>query len=306
MCDNIVGEKTGRRAKMKIKAYAKINLFLDVVAKRENGFHDIESVMQTISLADDLDINVEHADNEPTLTVECDSDYAPSGEDNIVYRAARKYLDAADVKASVRIKLTKNIPSPAGLGGGSADAAATLRALNGMFNKLDSNRLLSIADSIGSDVSFCMCGGTQIALGKGERLESADFEMPDCFIVVACGRDKMPTPYAYRRLDEKYGDFASRAAEHTLESSKRSLGDLETMSASLYNIFEEVTSYECPSVNQIKDLMKENGAKGALMCGSGPAVFGIFGSEIKAKNVKRLLEGRGYFAAVGTPVKRYE
>ena len=184
--------------RIKTKAYAKINLYLDIVSKQNTGFHDVESVMQTVSLADDLVIDVTESQS-TEISVSCDSSYAPSGSDNIIYRAAELYLKRAEKSARVSVSLTKNIPSPAGMGGGSADAAAILRALNETYGSFSTEELESLAAEIGSDVPFCIRGGTQIAKGRGEKLSPCR-EMPECYIVVACGGEGLSTPLAYRKI----------------------------------------------------------------------------------------------------------
>ncbi len=288
---------------IRVKAYAKLNLFLNITAKMDNGFHEIDSVMQTVSLADELCIRVDESDT-AEITVRCDSAYAPEGRDNIVYRAAEQFLERVGTTARVDIDLVKNIPSPAGMGGGSADAAAILRGLNLLFGKFTAGELETIAAEIGSDVPFCVRGGTSISKGRGELLTPAE-PIVDCFIVVGCGGDKMPTPRAFRMLDEKYDGFKGERKFSTAESFLKSIGCPKKMSDALYNIFEEVTSEECPSVVKIKREILDGGALGVLMSGSGPSVFGIFEDEKRAEEVAEKIRLGGNFARVCTPIKRY-
>lgn len=289
--------------RIRLEAYAKINLFLDVKSKLDNGFHTIESVMQTISLADVVDICAEESDR-TEINVFCESGYAPNGEDNIVYQAAKVYLDNVGITAKVSISLDKRIPSPAGMGGGSADAAAVLRGLNVIFERLDTDALEALAASIGSDVSFCVCGGTQLATGRGEVLSEC-MELPDCFIVIACGEEKIKTPYAYKMLDEKYENFTIAREKSGIEDFLSSISDLYSMSKALYNIFEEVAMPLCGSIEDLKNAMTSSGASGTLMCGSGPAVFGIFDDEASAVKAVAKIKSNGNFAALCKPVKAY-
>jgi len=288
---------------IEIKAYAKINLYLDIVNKQSNGFHGIESVMQTVSLADDLVIDVMGADA-TEINVTCDSAYAPSGKDNLVYCAADLYLKRANVNANVEIKLTKNIPSPAGMGGGSADAAAVLRGLNDMYKAFSVSELEDLAAELGADVPFCVRGGTQIAKGRGEKLYPCKV-IPNCYIVVACGGEGLSTPLAYRMLDEQFDDFKSSCImPDKLAGFERSMDNLSQMCLGLYNIFESVTDTKCPNMQKLKNKLAELGAIGALMCGSGPAVFGIFDEEDSAQRAAADIQQNGYFASLCTPIQK--
>ena len=287
---------------VKLSAYAKINLFLDITGRRENGYHEIDGVMQTVDLCDDIVLAVGEGEG---IAVSCDSSYAPAGKENIVYRAAEKYLLANDIKADVKIELTKNIPSPAGMGGGSADAAAVLRGLNEIFRKMTNEELEEMALSIGSDVPFCIKGGTQRVCGIGEKLYKLDDLAGVCF-VVGCGKDEMPTPTAYRALDGMYGNFEgeNRGGTRDFFEFESALSD-GCFADKTYNIFECVTLEECPSTSRIKEILLENGARGALMSGSGPSAFGIFDSEKAADVAKEALSNEGFFAKVCKPIGRY-
>lgn len=286
--------------KVNVKAYAKINLYLDVVSKMNNGFHSVESVMQSISLADDVSVEADFSQS-TDITVKCGSTYAPDGADNIAYRAAKHFLDHADIKASVCIEITKNIPSPAGMGGGSSDAAAVLRGLNSIFNVFSISELESIAAEIGSDVPFCVKGRTQIARGRGEVLDSCK-DIPPCFFVIGCGEDLLSTPEAYRMLDKRFNNFTEPTIIGGMDRFIEFMTSIEKMANNMYNVFECVTVPVCPSVAKIKTILSESGSFGTLMCGSGPAVFGVFADEssalLAAENVKK----KGYFASVCTPV----
>ena len=287
---------------VKLSAYAKINLFLDITGRRENGYHEIDGVMQTVDLCDDITLTVDEGGG---IDVVCDSAFAPGGKDNIVYRAAEKYICQNGIEAAVKIELTKNIPSPAGMGGGSADAAAVLRGLNEIYAKMTDEELEELALSIGSDVPFCIKGGTQRVRGIGEMLDKLG-DLRDCFIVVGCGKDEMPTPAAYKALDLKYGNFDGENKGGTRDFSgfEAALqnGDF---AHKMYNIFECVTVEKCPSTARIKEILEEKCTLGALMSGSGPSAFGVFKSENDALAAKEALSKEGFFAKVCKPVGRY-
>ena len=194
----------------------------------------------------------------------------------------------------------------AGLAGGSADAAATLRALNRLYDlPLSKEKLMEIAAEIGTDVPFCLNGGTAFADGRGERLHSFAF-MPGCAIVVACGGEEVSTPWAYRLLDERWDGFSEASAYkprgvQALRAAMKS-GELSALDDATYNIFEEPVSAERPMVSEIRKRMYAGGAVAARMSGSGPAVFGIFGQETQAIDVCNALQKDGIFAAVCRPL----
>lgn len=286
-----------------LSAYAKINLFLDITGRRENGYHEIDGVMQTVDLYDEIVLTVSHGEG---IEVICNSEFAPDGKENIVYRAAEKYLSANETQAAVKIELTKNIPSPAGMGGGSADAAAVLRGLNGIFRKMSAEELEELALSIGADVPFCVSGGTQRVRGVGEVLTALP-DLKGCYIVVSCGKDEMPTPLAYRALDEKYCGFEGENKGGTKDFSEfsKALEKGTGFASLMYNIFECVTVERCPSTLKIKEILAESNARGTLMSGSGPSAFGVFASENEARTAAEALAREGFFAKVCRPVGRY-
>ena len=266
---------------VKEKAYAKINLFLDVVARRDDGFHDIKSVMHSVSLADYLTVSAEKSD-ETRVILTTNVDGLSVGEDNLICRAVRSYLDRFNISAEVDIALEKHIPIGAGLGGGSTDAAATLRGLSRIFGLGSDSELLQICESLGSDVPFCFVGGTAVCTGRGERMEK--YKSPDYHFVIAIGEERVSTPKAYAALDKKYMNF-----------SPDGYTPREDVSA-LYNIFESVTDID--DVRNIKEIMTKNGAESTLMSGSGPSVFGMFESEDMAQLACDALQSASYTACV--------
>ena len=265
------------------KAFAKINLSLDVIARREDGYHDLVSVMQTISLCDTLRFE-KKADNGMSFSSNCD---LPADENNLIFRAAQAYFSAAGVRFGVHVELDKKIPMKAGLGGGSADAAATLRALNALNgNCFSVEKLCEIGAKIGADVPFCVVGGTRLCRGIGEKMQ----EIPNAlrpFVVIVMGAQGISTPRAFADIDAKCGDFAGalvkaeRRHEAIVDCLKN--GKTDTVSGVIYNLFEEVVLPIRPRVAEIKQMLLEDGAYVAQMSGSGPAVFGFFENEAAAQ-----------------------
>ena len=262
-------------------ACAKVNLFLDVVSRRDDGFHDIRSVMHSVSLADYLTISAEKAE-ETTIILTTNIEGLSVGDDNLICLAARSYLTRFCINARVNIALEKHIPIGAGLGGGSTDAAATLRGLRRIFGLGSDDELLMICESLGSDVSFCFVGGTAICTGRGEKMEKC--KSPDYHLVIAIGEERISTPKAYAALDKKYLNFTPDGYTPRDDVS------------ALYNIFESVTDID--DVRDIKEIMTKNGAEAVLMSGSGPSVFGIFESVEMAKLACDALKSASYTAFV--------
>ena len=265
------------------KAYAKINLFLDIIGRRDDGFHEIISVMRTVSLCDGITLSASPADRK-CISIHTNNKLLQCNEDNLIYKSAYKYLSYFDIDAKIEVSLDKQIPIGAGLGGGSSDAAATLRAMNRIFGRATKSQLLEIAGETGSDVSFCIDGGSAICTGRGEIVRPYNYSFPTD-IVIAIGSSRVSTPKAYALLDEKYGDFREY-------NENKSLPHLSCMP--VYNIFESVIKLD--EIECIKQIMKLNGASEALMSGSGPAVFGGFCSEYDAAVAENALKSKGYLA----------
>lgn len=282
------------------KAFAKVNLSLDVVGKRADGYHELVSVMQSISLCDTLHFE-KKCGNGMSFSANCE---LSSDESNLIFRAAKAYFAAANVDFGVHVELDKRIPMKAGLGGGSADAAATLRALNILDGERFSvEELCGIGARIGADVPFCIMGGTRLCRGIGEKMQ----EIPNAmrpFVVIAMGEEGVSTPQAFAAIDEKYGDFegASAAAEQKHGEIAECLknGKIDTVMRVIYNIFEEVILPIRPRVGEIKRILLDAGAYAAQMSGSGPAVFGLFEKEARAESAAALLQEKGVQAFVCT------
>lgn len=251
-------------------AYAKVNLTLDVLGKRQDGYHDLKSVMQTISLRDDIEIDI--GTGAPWKLL-CDKPGIPADHRNLAWKAADVYCKTMNKDPQgLEIRITKRIPSEAGLGGGSADAAAVLRALNRRYgNPLSILALAELGAQVGSDVPFCVVGGTVMCEGRGERLRKLP-DMPDCVMVVCKPAFSISTPELYRRIDEKQ---VSRRPDHQLMESALLAGDLLKVSQNLWNVFDPVVTEEHLELNYIKSIFQSYGAIGYQMSGSGSAVYAI-------------------------------
>ena len=251
-------------------AYAKINLTLDVLGKREDGYHDLKSVMQTISIRDDIEIDI-GTGKEWKLT--CDMPGVPEDERNLAWKAAAVFFDAIGKDPDgIEIRITKRIPTQAGLGGGSADAGAVLRALNRHYdNWLSILALAELGQKVGSDVPFCTLCGTALVEGRGERLRKLP-DMPDCCIVICKPDFDVSTAQAYQKLDEI--TIAQRPDHQAMESALLA-GDLGAVAQNLCNVFDPVVTQEHLELNYIKSIFNSYGSVGQQMTGSGSAVFGI-------------------------------
>lgn len=254
-------------------ALAKVNLTLDVLGKREDGYHDLQSVMQTVSIRDDIEIDV--GTGKP-WTLTCDKEGIPQDETNLAWKAAKIFCETAKVDPDgLATRITKRIPAQAGLGGGSADAGAVLRALNRHYGEPFSvYALCEVGALVGSDVPFCTLCGTAMAEGRGERLRKLP-DIPECFFVVCKPDFSVSTPELYRVLDEKA--IAKRPDNRAMENAILT-GDLGAIAENLCNVFDPVVTAEHLELNYIKSIMNTYGAVGSQMTGSGSAVFGIFES----------------------------
>ena len=270
--------------KMTLSAPAKINLFLDITGRRSDGYHLVSMVMHTVDLCDELIVSIEDSD-EP-ICIECTDKRIPTDESNTAYKAARLFMESIGREpVGVTIRIKKKIPSQAGLAGGSADAAAVLKALNSMTGEPHTEKeLADIAEQIGADVPFCVYGGTMTAEGIGTILTPLP-EMPECIFLIVKPEVNVSTAEAYKRSDAK-GYDSLRSPERVIGGI--CIGDLDEIAKGLYNKFEEVL--ELPEIEEIKRTMKAYGARGALMTGSGSAVFGIFTDRSSAEECANLLE----------------
>lgn len=281
------------------KAYAKLNISLDVTGKRPDGYHDMATVMQTVSLYDTLQLLPDVGEQ---VRAESNLRFIPQDERNLAVRAVRRYLKAVgEADRAVKIRIEKRIPVGAGMAGGSSDAAAALRGMNALYRgALDREELCRLAAEVGSDVAFCVQGGTALAKGRGEILTALP-ALPDCVFVLCKPEFSISTPELFRKLDSvhlrRHPDTAGLL--HALES-----GDLKGICHRMYNVFEDVDDRRLRTVAQIKSRLLDYGALGALMTGTGSAVFGVFAPGTDATDVCRELEREYGFCRSAAPVER--
>lgn len=251
-------------------AFAKLNLTLDVLGKRDDGYHDLKSIMQTISIRDDVEIDV---DTGKPWEMTCTNPAIPCDERNLAWKAARVYFDAIGKEPDgISIRITKRIPTEAGLGGGSADAAAVLRALNKYYqNPLSIMALAELGASVGSDVPFCTICGTAMVEGRGERIRKLP-DMPDCTFVVCKPDFSSSTPALYKKIDE---ETIGQRPDHQLFESALISGDLPKIASGLCNVFDPIVTKDHLELNYIKSIFNSYGSIGQQMTGSGSAVFAI-------------------------------
>ena len=271
---------------MRLKALAKINLGLDVIRRREDGYHEVKMIMQTIRLYDRI---VMRKRREPKIQVKTNLFYLPENENNLVYKATKLLIEEFKIQQGVQIDLQKFIPVAAGMAGGSSDAAAVLYGMNRMFHLgLSLEELMERGVKIGADVPYCLMRGTALAEGIGEQLTKLS-PVPQCKILIAKPAISVSTKFVYENL---------KLDENTVHPDIDLLiQDIETknladMAAHMGNVLESVTIPNYPVIAQIKEQMIKDGALNALMSGSGPTVFGIFDDKEKAEVAyKRMLEG---------------
>ena len=251
-------------------AFAKINLTLDVLGKRPDGYHDLKSVMQTISIRDDVEIDV---DTGKPWALYCDKEGVPTDERNLAWKAAKVFFEQTKLQTTgIEIRIAKRIPMEAGLGGGSADAGAVLRALNKHYgNPLSILALAELGSMVGSDVPFCTLCGTAMVEGRGEKLRKLP-DMPDCCFVVCKPDFSSSTPELYRKIDEVA--IAKRPDHQAMESALLA-GDLGKVAENIYNVFDPVVTKDHLELNYIKSIFNSYGSVAQQMTGSGSAVFAV-------------------------------
>lgn len=272
---------------LKLKALAKINLGLDVLGRRENGYHDVRMVMQTIYLYDNVTIN---KIEQPGIQLKTNLSYLPVDDKNIAYKAAKMLMEEFHIEEGIEIILDKHIPVAAGLAGGSSNAAAVLVGMNRMFNLgLSQQELKERGVKLGADVPYCIMRGTVLAEGIGEILTPLA-PMPKCFILVAKPGISVSTKTVYEKLDsreiENHPDIDGVIAG-------LNEGDLKKVASSMGNVLEHVTISDYPIIEEIKNVMSEEGALGAMMSGSGPTVFGIYDDKMLAKQAQQKIKELG-------------
>ena len=277
--------------KIELKAYGKINIGLDVIRKREDGFHDLDMIMQTVGVYDDVIISREDGTQTYEIEVSTDADILPNDKGNLAFMAAKVLMEAYDIKAKVKIHINKRIPIAGGMAGGSADCAAVLRGVNQLFQLgLTDEQLQEYGVKLGADVPYCIVGGTKRAQGIGEILTDLPTP-PKCYVIIAKPDAFVSTKFVYSHIRpaqiENHPDI-----DGIIESIKA--GDLYGMCEKIANVMEDVTIPEYPIIQKVKDILKSNGAVNALMSGSGPTVFGIYDDEEKAKQSMDALSGKEF------------
>lgn len=276
---------------VRLRAHGKINLGLDVLRKREDGYHEVKMIMQQVGLYDGIEIKclgilgaIRH------IGIETNLKYLPANENNLAYKAAELLMDEFDIRESVHIKIRKMIPVAAGMGGGSADAAAVLKGINRMFGlRLTDAELMERSLRLGADVPYCVMGGTAVAEGVGEILTPIP-PMPDCYIVLAKPGISVSTRMVYGNL--KADEIRNHPdIDGIVDAIYRN--DAINMALRMGNVLEEVTIPEYPIIGDIKRTMLNMGAINAVMSGSGPTVFGVFNDVYIAKNAYMALKSSG-------------
>ncbi len=270
-----------------LKAYGKINLALDVLRRREDGYHDVKMVMQTVGIYDGVDIKKTDTGK---IEIETNLFYLPTNEDNIVYKAAKLLFDEFDIKSGLLIKLKKFIPVSAGMAGGSTDAASVMFGVNKLFDLGLSNReLMERGVKIGADVPYCIMRGTALSEGIGEKLTRLS-DVPECPVLIAKPPINVSTKFVYENL--KLDDsIVHPDIDGMVDAIKRN--DIEGIASRMGNVLESVTIKEYPEIQKLKDIMIEENAINSLMSGSGPTVFGLFKNEEDAYRAKERIKAEG-------------
>ena len=275
------------------KAYAKLNISLDVAGKREDGYHNMLMVMQSVSLSDDLRIEL---NDSGIVTAHSNYRFVPGDDRNLAVKAAKVFFAKhGDKSAGAYIHIKKHIPVGSGMGGGSADAAAVLKALNRVCGyPFSDTELADIGAEVGSDVPFCVIGGTALVQGRGEVITPLP-PMPKCRFVICKPSFSISTPELFKKLDavpnRRHPDTAG--IMEALEA-----GDLNRIGRRMYNVFEEVSDRRLRCVSEIKSILLDHGALGAVMTGTGSAVFGVFDNDTKAESASTALRKEHEFSSV--------
>ena len=269
---------------MRLRALAKINLGLDVVGKREDGYHEVRMVMQTIQMYDVLEIEKKA---EPGITLTTNIPYVPTDERNLVYKAARMLMDEFHIEEGLTMNLEKFIPVAAGMAGGSSDAAAAFVGVNRIFGLgFSEEELMKRAVKVGADVPYCVMRGTALAEGIGEKLTRLP-RLPQCYVLVGKPGVNVSTKIAYENLNLNDPAMVHPDIDGMVNAIHE--GDLDGMISRMGNVFEPGIIRRYPIIREIKALMENNGARKAMMSGSGPTVFGIFDSKEKMEQAAAVL-----------------
>ena len=284
---------------LKAKAYGKVNLLLDIIGRREDGYHLLNTVMQSVSVYDTLELSLDESAPEG-IEIMCDKEGFPTDSSNLIWKAAELFKEFSHISfgGKLIVKVEKNLPSQAGMGGGSADCAAMLKAMNTYFGTLiDEDDLCMLGAKLGADVPFCVKGGTRLCQGVGEIMNT--LPSLDCAFVIVKPGVCVSTPEAYRRYD-----LLKDPPRSQLDQFLRSLASGNVFSASIYlfNVFE--TAIDLPEIAEAKQALKSAGALNTLMTGSGSAVYGVFETESYAMQAAEKLKDKYSYCQVCTPKKR--
>ncbi len=272
---------------IRVKAHGKINIGLDVTGKRDDGYHLVKMILQTVDLYDEVLVRK----MPEGIMVKTNKPFIPCDERNLAYKAAKAVIDYCDLKEGVRIDIGKRIPVAAGMAGGSTDAAAVLKAMNEMFDlHLDSETLDQLAVKLGADVPFCLRRGTYLAEGIGEELTKLP-PMPHCFCLLVNPGFGVSTKQAYDTID-RIEDLKHPDIDRVISGLGRK--DVMEVALAMGNVLEQAVIPEHPEIQKIKDKMKELGAIGTMMSGSGPTVFGLFEQQERRDAAFDAFEGEGY------------
>jgi 4-diphosphocytidyl-2-C-methyl-D-erythritol kinase len=297
---------------IKKRAYAKVNLALDVLGRRENGYHDVKMVMQNLDIYDELEFELmsmplESGENY-SITIETDNPDIPTDERNLIYKAAKLLFEEFNIQKSLVVRLAKNIPVEAGMAGGSTDAAATLQAINELAELgLEMEQLMDYGVRLGADVPFCVMGGTALSEGIGEILTKLP-AMPKCVVAVAKPAVGVSTKLVYTELDSKMSEIIHpdvdgmvTALECAGDETEGEAGNnvsqarkvVRRVAGLMGNVLESVTIPMHPEIEKLKQIMMKNGAINAMMTGSGPTVFGIYEEKALAQAAVAEIEQMG-------------
>ena len=275
------------RDKMYVKAYGKVNLGLDVLRRREDGYHEVKMIMQTVSIYDGLDF--EKTDS-GKIEIESNVFFVPTDESNLIYKAAKLLFDEYGIASGLKITLKKFIPVSAGMAGGSTDAAATLFAVNRMFDlKLSLKQLMEYGVKLGADIPYCLMRGTALSEGIGEKLTRLP-NMVQCPVLIAKPPVNVSTKFVYENMHIEQVK-AHPDIDGMIEAIKEQ--DIDKIAAKMGNVLENVTVKEYPQIQELKQMMMDTGAINAMMSGSGPTVFGLYRTEEEAYKAKEIVKESG-------------
>ena len=271
---------------LEIKAYAKVNLGLDVLRRREDGYHELRMIMQTVDLYDTLTFE---RTEEAKIVMTCNIDGLPCDERNLVYKSAKLMFDEYNLPGGIRIHLEKRIPMAAGMAGGSTDAAAVFNGMNQLYDlNISKERLCELGVRIGADVPYCIVGGTALSEGIGEVLTMLP-NVPDCVVLIAKPDFDVSTKYVFENL---HANSLTYHPDIDAMADAIRAGDLQGVAEVMDNVLETVTEARYTEITAIKDVMKEHGAMRAMMSGSGPTVFGLYENKEDAANAADTIRSR--------------